>query len=668
MSYFAHAFKKVFLGTGSVITAGSIVDLKGGQLALVDAKSYKALTASTAKKSAFKEVILAQGSFHSVDQISPFLGGLKEPVQSRIINGNYTTKFVVAHPRRPKNHVVTIGWDTVSDCKTISGKLDTEYRIRIDVKGSPALRAFNRNLYRTFMVKTRCGDDCSTDCNQPEDRHWIADQFVSLINSDTQLSLFIKADKVFNVDPIAGVDNVSYTVYQLTVCDTGDHAALAAVEGQYPGKSVVRVSRAGSSSTYQVTVPTADGAPAAFNTGVFRVVPNCLSCPAGYTLVNAGFKFIVMKEEAMPANIATAETTVKNAYGSAQAIFLGHESGVSSYSIIQPTNIQPAPASVAETIVPTGEALGAFCSLTSPTAVNWVSVGTKYKVTRTLCMTIAKDCVGTSAQIPSTTTTTSTTTTSTTTTSTTASPNSVLGQLIAFYSTDVSVVPGSVKLKTSGECADIFEIKQYNNEPLLDFCASEATPSFDTLQSFRGFEWKECGCGTVGTVDDTSLVGIRLTAAYEDTKFSTCSFKPEDHFELEPLEIIVSQVDIEGNVCELPLWPVTELQLPQSASGTGEQLLRDMILFQGYRQERFDCDPRMREILDYPHLNVIDRSKLYKHYYIFHNVPYLNRRTGLFDNEQYVLDVAFPEDVDSSAFEQLVGSYLASNNVFLESY
>lgn len=660
MSYFNHGFKKVFIATGGLVTTGDTSTLKGGQIGLFDANTFKAIPLGEAKKSVHKEVILAQGSFHTRDGLSPFLGGLKEPVQSRKINGNYTSRFLVSNPRRSKQHVISIGWDGVSATKTISGELDSDYYLRIEVKNSPVLRAYNHNLYRTFHVHTRCADDCTVSCDNPEDRHFIADTLVSQINSDPQLKDFIKAEKIFTPDQAIGANNVAFTIYQLQVCDTGDSAALAAVQGQYPGKDVARVGRAASISTYEFCQPAATAAPAAFNNSVLRVIPGCSTCPAGYTLVALAYKFIVRREEASPANIVTSSAAVNSSYGAVQTVYMGNESGVSTYTIYKTSPTTPGAVAVTDAVIPTGEVVESFCNLTTPGTVAWVANGTRYRTTRTLQLTLAKDCPGTSVQYPGTTTTTSTTTSTTTT----ASPSSVLGQMIAFYASNSSIVAGSIVKLSDGECADIYQLSQYNNACLLDPCGGEALPVFDAIQAFRGKAWEEVVAST--PIDTTSLVGIRLTGAYVDTKFGTCSFEPTDHFELEPVFINASLVEQDGKVCGADAWPYTELQVPVSASGTGEQLLRDLILFKGYRQEFYQCDPRMREVVDEFVLDIIDRSKLYKSYYIFHNVPYLNNVTNLFNNEQYVLQVAFPEDADSSAFEQLVGSYLASNNVFLE--
>lgn len=660
MSYFAHAFKKVFVGSGDVMTSGTSDQLKPGQIALLDAKTFKAIPVSDAKKSLHKEVILAQGSFHTVDSISPFIGGLKESVKSRVINGNYTSRFLVAHPNRPVPNIVTVGWDGASDCKTLKGELNSDYFLRVEVKGSPTLRAFNRFLYRNIHVHTGCENKCSTDCVQTADRHDIADQIVRGVNNDPELKFFIKAEKIFSPSKSPNPLNVTFNVYHLEVCDTGDSKAIAAVQAQYD-QPVKRVSRHNSTSVYELIKT--GGTPTSFTTGAIRVVPDCLVCPSGYNLVAKAYKFILRKEEATPANASTAASSVASAYSATQAVYMGNESGVSTYILYMPTSTTPVAGSATEAIIATGEVVESFCSLASPGSIAWTAAGTKYKTVRTLCMTLPKDC---DEREPSSTTTTTSSTTSSTTSTTTTAVGSKLASVRAFYAGNADVVPGSIHVVSSGDCAEVFEIKQYNKEYLEDPCSGEDVPSFDSLPSFEGHIWEECPCQDTPEVDDTSLVGVRFVAAYADTKFGNCSFEPTDHYELEPLEILVSQVDRTGDVCE-SLWPVTEIQVGKQASGVGETVLRNLILFQGYRQERFYCDPRRREVEDDFTLDIINRNGYYKTYYIFHNVPYLNRRTNLFDNEQYVLEINFPEDVDTSEFEQVVGSYLASNNVYLES-
>ena len=84
----------------------------------------------------------------------------------------------------------------------------------------------------------------------------------------------------------------------------------------------------------------------------------------------------------------------------------------------------------------------------------------------------------------------------------------------------------------------------------------------------------------------------------------------------------------------------------KQAIGSGETLLRDLILSESYRQFHFPVGTknasRMREIEQGSDLfTYVDRTQNdYKSYYIQHHVPRFNNPSGTFDNDQYLLKFA----------------------------
>jgi hypothetical protein len=185
----------------------------------------------------------------------------------------------------------------------------------------------------------------------------------------------------------------------------------------------------------------------------------------------------------------------------------------------------------------------------------------------------------------------------------------------------------------------------------------------------------------VALTDPTAIAalvtGLQLTTAYADTKFGNCSFQPTDHYELEPIFIYPSLVDETGEPCAAtPSLPITEIQGAKQASGVGETVIRELILFLRYLQEPFQNDARLREVLNDTSLTSgIDRTTgqygaLYDKYCILHNVPRLNNATSIFDNDQYLLTIVVPHGADMSAFTTLIGHILdlAGNGVTLETY
>lgn len=659
MSFFAHAFHKYFIGFGPAKTTGHFSDLKAGEIGLFDAKTFVAIPHKDAKKSFHKEVIIGQGSLHSKDALTQFLGGLKEPVASRKINGNYISKFYLSKPKRAKNHVVAVGYNGVSECSPIDGVCDTTYTLRIEVKNSPVLRAYNRNLYRDIQIHTPC---CGEDPLAAASDHWMADEFIKGINNDPELKNFVKAEKIFK--PLLPYDSsiVQYNIYQVEVCDTGDIKALAYAQSQYPSNKVTRVARKGSISVYQIEKEGA--APSAFANDDIRVVPNCDTCPAGYTFQQKAYKFILRREEA-----ATANGNTISDYGATSSVYLSHEDGVSTYMIYRAT---PLPANQAlavqgDVLINTGEVIDSVCFLDVSSTIAWAKTGEAYKTVRALCITVSKDCGQTT--IPTTTTSTTTTTSSTTTT-TTVAPNSVLGRLQAFYANDASIVPGSIILLTSGDCADVYQLKQYSSNLVQDNCDSKGEAVYGNVQAFENKVWEVCPCPSPSADSTDYKVGIRITAAYADTKFGNCSFQPEDFNEVEPIQILVSQVDRNGDVCATGKWGITELQAPQQAQGLGETLLRELQVFLGYKDlaDRWDHDPRMREVKDNFSLEAIDRNKFYKVYTLIHHIPSWDQSRLRMNQESYALHFVFPEDAVTTDFEKIIGGYAASNDVVLESY
>lgn len=175
---------------------------------------------------------------------------------------------------------------------------------------------------------------------------------------------------------------------------------------------------------------------------------------------------------------------------------------------------------------------------------------------------------------------------------------------------------------------------------------------------------------------------LRIEASYVDTKFGDCTFQVRDHYELEPVQIFVSAVDESGDPCAVRNEinsstgvGVTEIQEARTAQGTGEKLLRDLILFKRYLQEPFPDgvtvdSMRMRETEGDTSLSEVDRNGLYDQVYILHNVPRFNNPSGTFDNDQYLVAVSVPTGTTTTAFTNLISAVLTAggNTVPLETY
>ena len=149
-------------------------------------------------------------------------------------------------------------------------------------------------------------------------------------------------------------------------------------------------------------------------------------------------------------------------------------------------------------------------------------------------------------------------------------------------------------------------------------------------------------------VPSTDPVAAQVSAAanfvgaYVDTVFGNCSFDTRDHFNAEPVEIIVSELDETGEVCnDCGVASRTPGSMQQTQ---GEEVVRDLIMSERYRQSPYNQgnadSARLREIeMSDELLSAVDRTATYKAYYIQHSVPRFNNPSGVFDNDQYVYKI-----------------------------
>jgi len=167
---------------------------------------------------------------------------------------------------------------------------------------------------------------------------------------------------------------------------------------------------------------------------------------------------------------------------------------------------------------------------------------------------------------------------------------------------------------------------------------------------------------------------LNLIGAYVDTQFGTCSFHPQDFYELAPVKIYPSITDQQGDPCVDQIWCSNLEQLGVQGDGYGYKLLRDVILFRRYMQEQYVYDPRLREVMNQDQAyNYIDQTLQYTTYGILHSVPRFNNPTGVFDNDQYLVtiimgDTSCGNSNDDEDFEDWMNGYLANagNGVRLE--
>jgi len=147
--------------------------------------------------------------------------------------------------------------------------------------------------------------------------------------------------------------------------------------------------------------------------------------------------------------------------------------------------------------------------------------------------------------------------------------------------------------------------------------------------------------GAAGIVFVTA--GLQLIGAYEDTVFGDCTFQPSDYYAKNPLQIYASEVDLNGDPCTFNGVCITDVCKGLMNEGLGETVLRDLILSEAYLQNFLATDLRIREITQGNSIvDIVDRSRLYNKAYLLHSIPRFNNPSSTFDNDQYLIEVAFP--------------------------
>jgi len=170
--YFNHAFRKSFLLPNANVALTNVATsaLTAGQLNIYTS-AWASVASATESAAPF---YIVQGSYFNSDKISPALGGYKESIKSKLINPKYISRVIKISAKTPLQNIVQVPVSCGLTC-------DTTYRLRVDIKGSPALRFLSHNMYRTLDSYTGC---CST-----VDPTLVKDPVATLLNWADQINL-----------------------------------------------------------------------------------------------------------------------------------------------------------------------------------------------------------------------------------------------------------------------------------------------------------------------------------------------------------------------------------------------------------------------------------------------------------------------------------------------
>ena len=589
MAYFNHAFNKTFVAK-SVDTAGGTATsaLTAGQIALVRDSDWTSVALPAGAIGTGNLAYIVQGSYYQSDTIgnNPGNGGYKESVKSKGINPRFITNLWKQDTTIASN--ATAKLCLASDCAPC-GK--TQF-MRIDVKGSPALRFLNHNAYAI----ADSGNVCCVDGQEYIDPAVILATMGEMVVGNGLMK-----------------DNIKYAA--------GDPLITPFVkEGDPDGVKTFSAIAAGGVGTGYAVAATA----------------------LATTVSPTGGSGLTLKVDSIAAAVATVGTLV----------------GGTGYT---------AAVGVATTVAPAGGSGATITTLTSAgagtpvTTATLVAGGAGYSVGDVLTITGGgADATVTVATIAATGAIKSVTVLNEGSGYDAADVVTVTGGNSDATLTVATVSVGSVEV-TSTTAAGVVTSEYYSIAQALGKASSgNYTPSTDPNGAT-----KVSAC-------------ITFIGAYVDTVFGNCSFDTRDHYNAEPVEIIVSQLDETGNPCnDCGVATRTSGSMEQTQ---GERVVRDLIMSERYRQSPYtqgNADSsRIRQIeMSTDILDAVDRAKTYVAYYVKHSVPRYNNPTGVFDNDQYVYKIyidptiAGLETATDSLMTGLVNwAATASNALLVETY
>lgn len=521
----------------------------------------------------------------------------------------------------PKPMIGYLGYDGISDCKTLSFPCGETFGLLVRVSGQTVRNVFGRDIEEIIPFTTDCCEDCFMDEKITKTLDTIRTAFDT---ASFYVKNYVKMEQVKSCCPAeAPFASARYSKFCITVCDAGDSKALADVQLQYQAFDITLLERKGTFTTYEVCLraeflgaddtliaaaqatydaalianpivqvdidnalvalnaakataeTNADAAviPADFTT-TGTVLSDCDTCPTGFTTVAASQKLVVTMPVADPS--ANALTTVQTVMATAtSAVIMGSQAGYSTYEVLVPLAFDVTTTFDNVVYQKIGD-VPVSCVQTTPSTTSWTKCGSGYKISRTLCMTKKNaDCDATE-----------------------------LAEVIAEYANDSAI--SGIAIRSTTNCNTSYTLTQENNACLEDGCDTYGKDGakFDEVPTFAGMAWMECDCeGWTFDADgcpvapaavpvENCLGGLKFTGAIVDDKADVL-FSINDAIERTPVIIEVGIVDIatKADICDQMKVDWTIVQRGQVGEGRGDLVARQEVMARRYDGQHY-FDPK----------------------------------------------------------------------------
>lgn len=618
--------------TGNLPSTGTTVNLAYGQIGIFDAETYQATTTPSYLKN--KGLIFAQG-VKDLPGLPKGAGIANETEKSKTVLGKKILSWRGKKGKTGQTMKVAIGYDGVDTTKTVSAQPGDIKYLYLKLTGKPVENLYPGGVIKYYQYQNPCIDGCTDNGCTAINPVIIAEAFRKQISEDflmanNPLKEWVRVSTLTNcTTPAPGVTTVTFDIFNLTVQDDGSDYSLGLVQQQYAQK-VTRIKRTGITSVYQITV--ADGVtPAAFSNAGAAAIPDCATCPSGFTLQPSlkVFQVNVLASAAAPTGLPGQQGA---------AVLVANNSGFKVYEVFVSLTQDNAAFITAAQALAGGAAIyidtkSSVCTLTTPTTTAWVADGSCTKAQKTYQLSLRDSECGTSW----------------------------LPAMEALY--EPIYGDGSVTEVTNNatHCTRLYNLVITAEDCLAPDCVDLVWTYADPIP-FQGVDWTPVIPTDLGS---GCVAGLLFESAFVAREENKCYFDVFP-YEVDGVHIEVSEhsPDWHGSPCETD-WPVTVLQQFEYPAGNGRYVARQEIKSRAYHfkyyNDSYHIPERYAEGADI----VTDLNQIYDQYELIFEFTYSVLGWSEKYTDTYQLSFFFPSGTGKN-FENAVNTYLASTQIALD--
>lgn len=564
----SNSYRNVFLTnittlpTNGTVTTGFAV----GQIGIVDARTN--LSTNLPNFPVTRSIQVVQGT-PTKNLPDGVLYGDQSWRTPEIFPDSHFTRASALMSQKPQNMIVALGYDGVDPTKTMAPFVGKQVRVYLTMFGQPVdfLLGGTGNhpaeLTETFDLDLGCEPFCTNTCGGTVDCNIVADSLIKLFNErklpgGQMLSEYVQATKLTQCSAPSGVNTTTCTQYQVTIPSNASQSALGVIQAQYPGVPITQVSYNHPYATYQATY-CPSGSPAAYQADTTPIIPNCTTCPAGYTF-NAQLWIYTV-------NSTTSLATIKGNYGDSNAILLSNNGTNFVYEIHATTSTPVSPAFGTSDIVIFVGTEQSVCVLTGGgVTYSWSQTGTCTAATEVWTISISDPVCG----------------------------GNLLTELQSIYGPTVAIA-------ASGICSHQYSLLVQSNESCVS-CGNQLY-TFTAPQPFGTTWWTPPVIPAQAGEGSGCVCGVKFTSAYVARDRKECYFD-DVSYEVEPIFLYVSSNNPDfrdySTLCaDLETFPVTLLQTAKYAQGFGSFVADQVKQSRFYFNDPWYHEPVVRDAFGY---------------------------------------------------------------------